>query len=67
MIKQLSGIDAGSVKREGGFAVIRVPLEEVHSLRVALAPCPCKGTKSISTASIRWRLARALGQIGGTL
>ena len=63
MIKQLSGIDAGSVKREGGFTVIRVPLEEVHSLRVALAPCPCKATKSKGSAGIRWRLAKALGKV----
>lgn len=63
MSKQSSVIDAGSVKREGGFVVIRVPIEEAHGLRVALAPCPCKGAKSISTASIRWRLAKALGKV----
>ena len=63
MRKQSSGIDAGSVKCEGGFTVIRVPLEEVHSLRVALAPCPCKAPKSKGSAGIRWRLAKALGKV----
>lgn len=63
MSEQSSVIDAGSVKREGGYAVIRVPLEDVHSLRVALAPCPCKATKSKGSAGIRWRLAKALGKV----
>lgn len=56
---------SGSVKREGDEVVIRVPMEDVHSLRVALAPCPCKSTKSTSTAAIRERIAKALGRIGG--
>jgi hypothetical protein len=53
-----------SIKIEGDYAVIRVPLEEVHSLRVALKPCPCKSAKSISTATIRDRLAKGLAMLG---
>ena len=56
----------GSVKREGDYAVIRIPLAEVHSLRVALAPCPCKGHKTISTGQIRDRLERALATVDAT-
>lgn len=52
-----------SVRVEGGFAVIRVPLAEIHGLRVALAPCPCAAPKSIETAGIRARLERALGRL----
>lgn len=55
--------DAGSVKIEDGFAVIRVPLGDVHALRVALAECPCKSPKSNSTAKIRKRIATALGRL----
>lgn len=53
----------GSVKVEEGMAVIRIPLSEVHGLRVALQPCPCVGPKSIATADVRQRLAMALGRI----
>lgn len=55
--------EKGSVRREGDMVVIRVPVEDVHSLRVALAPCPCKGAKSASTASIRDRLSKALARV----
>lgn len=54
----------GSVTVERGMAVIRVPLREVHGLRVALAECPCKAPKSTSTATIRQRLDRALARLG---
>ena len=54
----------GSVTMERGMAVIRVPLREVHGLRVALAECPCKAPKSTSTAAIRQRLDRALVRLG---
>ena len=57
---------SGSVRVEDGFAVIRVPLAEVHALRVALAECPCKSPKSNSTAAIRTRLVRALGRLKKT-
>ena len=50
-----------SVRIEEGFAVIRVPLSEIHGLRVALADCPCRATKSHATQDIRHRLSRALG------
>lgn len=53
-----------SVRVEGGMAVIRIPLREVHGLRVALAECPCRAPKSFSSADIRQRLALALGRIG---
>lgn len=52
-----------SVRIEEGFAVIRIPLADVHGLRVALAECPCRATKSIDTMNIRQRLARALGRL----
>lgn len=53
----------GSVRVEDGMAVIRIPLGEVHGLRVALAPCPCRAPKSAETANIRQRLVMALGRI----
>lgn len=53
-----------SVTVERGMAVIRVPLREVHGLRVALAPCPCTAPKSTATASIRDALATALARTG---
>jgi hypothetical protein len=49
-----------SAKVEDGFAVIRIPLPEVHGLVVALGECPCKAVKSASTKSLRVRLRRAL-------
>jgi len=49
-----------TVAVEGDMAVIRVPLTELHGLRVALHPCPCRAPKSIGTADIRERLARAI-------
>lgn len=54
----------GSVTVERGMAVIRVPLREVHGLRVALAECPCKAPKATSTASIRQAIAIGLGKLG---
>lgn len=53
-----------SIREENGYAVIHIPVEEVHGLRVALAPCPCRAPKSTATESIRQRLAKALGRIG---
>ncbi|MTH66719.1 hypothetical protein [Paracoccus shanxieyensis] len=55
-----------SVRIEDGHAVIRIPLPEVHALRVALAECPCRAPKSEATADIRKRLAVALGRINDT-
>lgn len=54
---------APSVRIEDGYAIIRIPLPEVHGLRVALAECPCRAPKSIETAGIRQRLAKALGRL----
>lgn len=56
---------SGSITREGQFAVIRVPLDDVHALRVALEECPCKHTKSIATQNIRKRLSQGLGRLAG--
>ena len=53
-----------SVRVEGGMAVIRIPLRDVHGLRVALGECPCRAPKSFGSANIRQRLALALGRIG---
>lgn len=51
-----------TIKREGEEVVIRIPVQEVLGLRVALAPCPCKATKSFATADIRSRLERGLSR-----
>lgn len=51
----------GKLSIEDGMAVIRIPMEEVHGLRVALEPCPCRAPKSHTTAKIRRRLAKSLG------
>jgi hypothetical protein len=53
-----------SVRIEEGMCVIRLPLREVHGLRVALAECPCRASKATETANIRQRLAKALGKVG---
>lgn len=55
---------SASVKYEDGYAVIRIPASEVHGLRVALAPCPCRAAKSTETAGIRARLDKALAKLG---
>lgn len=52
----------GSITRDGEYVVIRVPVSEVHPLRVALQPCPCRGAKSAGTAAIRDRLDRGLAR-----
>ena len=52
-----------SVRVEDGMAVIRLPLDQVHGLRVALAECPCRAPKSTMTMDIRQRLATALGKL----
>lgn len=55
----------GGVRREGDLIAIRFPAEELHALRVALAPCPCKSPKSNSTASIRKRISDGLARLAG--
>jgi len=42
--------------------VIRIPLNEVHGLRAALAECPCRAVKSEATTATRRALDRALAQ-----
>lgn len=56
--------ETGRVTIEGDMAVIRIPLSEVHGLRVALHPCPCKAAKSHETIEIRDRLDKALAKLG---
>lgn len=55
--------EQGSIAREGAFAVIRVPMSEVHGLRVALEECPCRAPKSNSTAAIRKRISAGLAKL----
>lgn len=52
-----------SVRREGDRAIITLSMDDVHALRVALAPCPCRAPKSTATAAIRESLSRALGML----
>jgi hypothetical protein len=52
-----------TIKREGEYAVIRIPMQEVQSFRVALEECPCKSAKSVSTATFRQRLVKGLGRL----
>ena len=56
-------MSGGSITREGDFAVIRVPMAEVHALRVALHPIPAGATTSAATQSIRTRLDKALARL----
>jgi len=56
-------MNGGSVKREGDFAVIKVPMSEVHGLRVVLSGCPCRATKSTPTQNVRDRLDKALARL----
>ncbi len=51
---------SASITRDGADILIRMPVADVQSLRVALQPCPCRATKSNSTQSIRARLDRGL-------
>lgn len=53
----------GRVSIEDGMAVIRLPLDQIHGLRVALEPCPCRASKSTATADIRQRLSASLGRL----
>lgn len=53
---------AGSIKIEGQEAVIRIPLDDVHSLCVALEGCPCGASKSTATLTIRDRLKKGLAR-----
>ncbi len=59
----MSNVATGSIRRDGDFAVIRIPMSEVHGLRVALNPCPCTGPKSTATTSIRDRIEKGLARL----
>lgn len=52
----------GTITRHGNMVRIEMPIEDVHSLRVSLQPCPCKAPKSHATASIRAWLNRGLAR-----
>jgi hypothetical protein len=53
----------GSVRIEAGDVVIRVPVAELHTLRVVLAGCPCRATKAADTQALRDRLDKALARV----
>ncbi|MFC3060033.1 hypothetical protein [Paenirhodobacter populi] len=59
----MTSILTGSIRLEDDFAVIRIPMSEVHAFRVALSPCPCKAAKSFATAGIRERIEQGLAQL----
>lgn len=53
----------GTITREGKDAVIRLPIAQVHRLRVALNPCGCIANKTNATVAVRSALKRALGAV----
>lgn len=57
--------DKGKIYVEGDEVVIRLPMSDLHGLRVALEECPCKATKSNATRDVRQRISRALGRLTG--
>ena len=54
-------MQAKITRAEGGLNIF-LPFEDVHALRIALQPCPCKAAKSNATADTRARLERALAK-----
>ena len=48
-------------RAQGGLNIF-LPIEDVHALRIALQPCPCKAAKSNKTADTRTRLERGLAK-----
>ena len=42
--------------------MIRIPVDQVQGLRVALAECPCRAVKSEATTATRRALDKALAQ-----
>ncbi|WP_104019094.1 hypothetical protein [Roseovarius nitratireducens] len=52
-----------SVKRDGEYAVIRIPMADIHRLRVSLEQCPCRAPKSNEATEIRESLSGALGRL----
>lgn len=49
-----------SARVEGEYAVLRIPLRDLHGYRAALEPCPCRATKSTETSLLRDNLPTAL-------
>ncbi|MBY6005396.1 hypothetical protein KUV62_15835 [Salipiger bermudensis] len=52
------------IREDGDTVVIRIPRDQVHSLRVALQPMRAGETVSTSTQNIRDRLDKALAKVG---
>ena len=55
----------GTITREGEDAVIRLPMAEVHELRVSLQPCTCKMPKAKAGMTIRDRIEKGLAMLQG--
>lgn len=53
----------GKIRRDGDFATITLPVDQVQNLRVALQPCGCAANKTNYGLNLRKRLVRALGQV----
>lgn len=52
------------IREDGDTVLIRIPRDQVHSLRVALQPMRAGETVSTSTQNIRDRLDKALAKVG---
>ena len=63
----ISGLPPNEITRsitcDGDCAVIRIPLSDVHALRVALRPVRAGETVSLSTQAIRDNLDKALARL----
>ena len=51
------------VKKEDGMAVIRIPMDQVHALRVALEPIAQGAPTSTATKDFRDSLSLALARL----
>ena len=51
------------VNKEDGMAVIRIPMDQVHALRVALEPIAQGVPTSTATKDFRDRLSKALAKL----
>ena len=56
-------MNEGSVKKEDTMAVIRIPLSQVHALRVSLTPIEQGAPTSAETKDMRDRLSKALARL----
>ncbi|MCA0961169.1 hypothetical protein [Salipiger bermudensis] len=52
------------IREDGDTVLIRIPRDQVHSLRVALQPMRAGETVSASTQNFRDRLDKALAKVG---